>query len=88
MFVRFLSRFGDKEVLNNAKLVSWSRSRCVQWGWGHAGTCPCCPLSCQGHVPMWVPHCPGVPALPPVPQQSRGDGQHRARGFAREEEQR
>lgn len=48
MFVRFLSWFGDKEVLNNAKLVSWSPSWCVQWGWGLTGTCPCCLLSCQG----------------------------------------
>lgn len=40
----------------------------------------------------WVPRSPGVlelllPALPPIPQQSRGDGQHHASGFAREEEQ-
>lgn len=48
MFVWFLSRFGDKEVLNNAKLESWSPSRCVHWDWRLAGTCPCCLLSCQG----------------------------------------
>lgn len=90
MFVRFLSRFGDKEVLNNAKLVSWSPSWCVQWGWGLAGTSPCFLLSCQGH-----PHVRAASLLgaifpcqrcPPSRSKAGVMGQHHASGFAREEE--
>lgn len=74
MFVWFLSRFGDKEVLNNAKLVSWSPSRCVQWGWGLAGTFPCFLLSCQGRPHMHaaspaVPYSPASTALHPAAKQ-------------------
>lgn len=39
MFVRFLSRFGDKEVLNNAKLAELESLRVLGTRW-HL---PCCP---------------------------------------------